>query len=108
MMWWLSAHSRMRPSPPTKTLTPSVNKLPLSLDSYYQLQSKYLRLILQIPQLVVVPIQYPYCKWDASHLVGFHEPHNKLRNKFVIITSKRRFDVITKYLLRTMFYLLGC
>ena len=27
----------------------------------------------------------------------------KLRNKYVIITSKRRFDVIITYLLRTMF-----
>ena len=30
-------------------------------------------------------------------------PANKLRNKYIIITSKRRFDVIMTYLLRTMF-----
>ena len=30
-------------------------------------------------------------------------PANKLRNKYVIITSKRRFDVIITYLLRSMF-----
>ena len=30
-------------------------------------------------------------------------PGNKLRNEYVIITSKHRFDVIVTYLLRAMF-----
>ena len=30
-------------------------------------------------------------------------PANKLRNKYVIISSKRRFDVMITYLLRAVF-----